>query len=76
MTDADEIQQRHKKLRSKTAATSRKQEGIQQDCQAAENEWLDIVEEQATAQAEEVATHSWSARDVGALATLGSFACT
>jgi hypothetical protein len=33
------------------------------------------VEELATAQAKEETTHSWSGRDVGALATLGSFAC-
>jgi hypothetical protein len=33
------------------------------------------VEEQATAQAKEEATHSWSARVVGAPVTLGNFAC-
>jgi hypothetical protein len=35
-----------------------------------------IVEGPATAQAKEETTHTWSARDVGAPVTLGSFACT
>jgi hypothetical protein len=40
------------------------------------NECQDIVEELATARVKEETTHSWNVRDVGAGATLGSFACT
>jgi hypothetical protein len=39
-------------------------------------ELQDIVEESATAQAKEEATHSWSARNVGAPAIFGSFTRT
>jgi hypothetical protein len=38
------------------------------------NECQDIVKELATTQVKEETIHSWNVRDVGAVATLGSFA--